>query len=121
MDKRKALSLIIVLACVFTTQAQNKKDLYLDINAPHHERILDLLSKLTIEEKYHCYVPLHLVFHGSKLISIIMETRLYMELYVLENSLYFPKLSDWQLCGTLNCCTKFQLQSRTRHAPDGMS
>ena len=48
MDKRKALSLIIVLACVFTTQAQNKKDLYLDINAPHHERILDLLSKLTI-------------------------------------------------------------------------
>lgn len=51
MDKRKALSLIIVLACVFTTQVQNKKDLYLDINAPHHERILDLLSKLTIEEK----------------------------------------------------------------------
>ena len=51
MNKRKALFLIIVLACVFTTQAQNKKDLYLDINAPRHERILDLLSKLTIEEK----------------------------------------------------------------------
>ena len=51
MDKRKVLFLIIVLACVFTTQAQNKKDLYLDINAPRHERIRDLLSKLTIEEK----------------------------------------------------------------------
>jgi beta-glucosidase len=121
MDKRKALSLIIVLACVFTTQAQNKKDLYLDINAPHHERILDLLSKLTIEEKISLLratspgiprLQIDKYYHGNEALHGVVRPGKFT---------VFPKLSDWQLCGTLNCCTKFQLQSRTRHAPDGMS
>lgn len=32
-------------------QAQNQTELFRDMNAPQHERILDLLSRLTVEEK----------------------------------------------------------------------
>ena len=51
MNKRRILFFVVSLVYVFTVQAQNGKDVYLDMNAPRHERILDLLSKLTIEEK----------------------------------------------------------------------
>ena len=51
MNKRRILFFVVSLVYVFTAQAQNGKDVYLDMNAPRHERILDLLSKLTIEEK----------------------------------------------------------------------
>ena len=51
MNKRRILFFIVGLVCIFTAQAQKGKDVYLDMNAPQHERILDLLSKLTIEEK----------------------------------------------------------------------
>ena len=48
----KCLSLFIVcfLSIAAISNAQ-QKDLYLDNTAPEHERIIDLLSKLTIEEK----------------------------------------------------------------------
>ena len=51
MNKRRILFFVVSLVYVFTAQAQNGKDVYLDMNASRHERILDLLSKLTIEEK----------------------------------------------------------------------
>lgn len=48
---RRILFLVISLIGVFSVRAQNSKEVYLDVNAPRHERILDLLSKLTVEEK----------------------------------------------------------------------
>lgn len=48
---RRILFLVIGLVVVFAVRAQNSKDIYLNVNAPQHERILDLLSKLTVEEK----------------------------------------------------------------------
>jgi len=39
------------LSLPFTVQAQNGNELFRDMNAPRHERILDLLSRLTVEEK----------------------------------------------------------------------
>lgn len=50
MNKR-ILFFVLTLICVISTQAQKSKDVYLDMNASQHERILDLLSKLTVEEK----------------------------------------------------------------------
>ena len=44
---------ILVFAVLLQTaslQAQ-KKELFRDESAPHHERIMDLLSRLTVEEK----------------------------------------------------------------------
>ena len=55
MNKRRILFFIVGLVCIFTAQAQKGKDVYLDMNAPQHERILDLLSKLTIA----CYFTGH--------------------------------------------------------------
>ena len=40
-----------LLALPLTGQAQNGGELFRDMNAPQHERLLDLLSRLTIEEK----------------------------------------------------------------------
>lgn len=48
---RRILFLVISLIGIFSVRAQNSKEVYLDVNAPRHERILDLLSKLTVEEK----------------------------------------------------------------------
>jgi beta-glucosidase len=42
---------ITCFLCIATTSNAQPKDLYLDHTAPEQERILDLLSKLTIEEK----------------------------------------------------------------------
>lgn len=40
MNKRRILFFIVGLVCIFTAQAQKGKDVYLDMNAPQHERIL---------------------------------------------------------------------------------
>lgn len=52
------MKLLKLLSCSFTlcalpliVQAQNRNELFRDMNAPQHERILDLLSRLTVEEK----------------------------------------------------------------------
>jgi len=52
------MKLLKLLSCSFTlfalsliVQAQNGNELFRDMNAPQHERILDLLSRLTVEEK----------------------------------------------------------------------
>lgn len=49
MKKNLFLLLFCLLACL-QSEAQ-QKELYKDMNAPQHERIKDLLSRLTIEEK----------------------------------------------------------------------
>ena len=48
---RRLLLIVVSVICVFSTQAQNNRDIYLNMDASQHERILDLLSKLTVEEK----------------------------------------------------------------------
>ena len=40
-----------LMALPLLAQAQNGNELFRDMNAPQHERILDLLSRLTVEEK----------------------------------------------------------------------
>lgn len=50
MILRKARILVLLYCFVFTAFAQ-QKDLFRDESAPMHDRITDLLSKLTIEEK----------------------------------------------------------------------
>lgn len=49
--KHKTKSLFIVLALVFSGTLFAQKEVYKDMDAPQHERIMDLLSRLTIEEK----------------------------------------------------------------------
>lgn len=44
-----------LLALPLAGQAQNGGELFRDMNAPQHERLLDLLSRLTIEEKFLCW------------------------------------------------------------------
>ncbi len=49
---RKRISLFIAfLFFIISSQAQQKKEVYKDMNAPQHERIMDLLSRLSLEEK----------------------------------------------------------------------
>ena len=60
---RRLLLIVVSVICVFSTQAQNNRDIYLNMDASQHERILDLLSKL-LKKKFHYYVPLHRVFPG---------------------------------------------------------
>lgn len=48
--KRITLSILFSISLLFNINAQ-KTDLYLDENAPVHDRVMDLLSKLTVEEK----------------------------------------------------------------------
>ena len=43
--------LIPLLVFSLSGQAQNKTELFRDMTAPQHERILDLLNRLTVEEK----------------------------------------------------------------------
>ena len=53
----KTIRIFVRYALVFTLLLQTaslqaqKKELFRDENAPHHERIMDLLSRLTVEEK----------------------------------------------------------------------
>ena len=49
--KHKTKSLFVVLALVFSGTLFAQKEVYKDMDAPQHERIMDLLSRLTIEEK----------------------------------------------------------------------
>ncbi len=48
---RKALS-GVGLFMALTLHAQNEQPLYKDMNAPIHDRVMDLLSRMTVEEKY---------------------------------------------------------------------
>ena len=47
---RKALS-GVGLFMALTLHAQNEQPLYKDMNAPIHDRVMDLLSRMTVEEK----------------------------------------------------------------------
>lgn len=49
--KHKTKSLFVVLALVFSGTLFAQKEVYKDMDAPQHEWIMDLLSRLTIEEK----------------------------------------------------------------------
>lgn len=48
---KKISGLLICFLFVLSSANAQKKDIYLDESAPTHDRIMDLLSKLTIEEK----------------------------------------------------------------------
>jgi len=49
--KHKTKSLFVVLALVFSGTLFAQKEVYKDMDAPQHERIMDLLSRLTIDRK----------------------------------------------------------------------
>lgn len=51
MNKKRILILAISCVSFLFGFAQQTRDVYLDMNAPQHDRISDLLSKLTVEEK----------------------------------------------------------------------
>jgi len=43
--------LFVVMLITLSISAQHKGEIYKDMNAPRHERILDLLARMTVEEK----------------------------------------------------------------------
>lgn len=88
-------------SCLFTYA----QELYKNENAPVHERVADLLSRLTVEEKTVCCVLLRLVFLVWALINIIMEMRRSMELSIRGALPFFRKLLDWRRLG-IRCCSK---------------
>ena len=51
MVKKIVFIFVIGFLSSFCAIAQSNKNIYLDMSIPQHERILDLLSKLTVEEK----------------------------------------------------------------------
>ena len=102
---RRLLLIVVSVICVFSTQAQNNRDIYLNMDASQHERILDLLSKLTVEEKISL---LRATSPGIPRLNIIMGMRPFMEFCVRETLLYFRKPSDWLRCGIHNYCMKYQ-------------
>ena len=85
-----------LLALPLAGQAQNGGKLFRDMNAPQHERLLDLLSRLTIEEK------ISLLVNDAREIprlNIIMETKLCTVLSARVSLRYFLKLSGWRQLG----------------------
>ena len=52
---------------------------YLNEKLSFHERVIDLLYRLTVEEKIVCFVLPHLAFRGWISQNIIMEMKLCME------------------------------------------
>ncbi|TEB44818.1 beta-glucosidase BglX [Flavobacterium circumlabens] len=51
IHKRITLIIVLMLSTTSIALAQNKKTVYLDKNAPIEERVKDLLSRMTLEEK----------------------------------------------------------------------
>ena len=78
--------LLALIACAGVAQAQ---ELYKDEKAPMHERIMDLLSRLTVEEKSACCVPPLREFPVWIFLSITTVTRRFTEWFD-RDALPFP-------------------------------
>lgn len=78
--------LLALIACAGVAQAQ---ELYKDEKAPMHERIMDLLSRLTVEEKSACCVQPLRVFLVWIFPNITTVTKRFTEWFV-RDALLFP-------------------------------
>lgn len=94
--KKILLTVLSVMSCSFI----HAQELYKNENAPVHERVMDLISRLTVEEKISLLrATSPPVFPVWALINTIMGMKRYMELSVPDVLPYFHKPSDWQLPG----------------------
>lgn len=93
------------LSCSFV----HAQELYKNENAPVHERVMDLISRLTVEEKISLLratspgIPrlgIDKYYHGNEALHGVVRP---------DVSPYFHKPSDWQLPG-IRSCRKGSLQ-----------
>ena len=110
--------LLTVSACDVSAQ---QRELYKDGTAPVHDRVMDLLSRLTVEEKIRLLratspgiprlgIPKY--YHGNEACT---------GLYVRDASPCFRRPSDWLLHGIHGCSCKWQRLYRMRPARAGTS
>ena len=87
------------LSCSFV----HAQELYKNENAPVHERVMDLISRLTVEEKISLLratspgIPrlgIDKYYHGNEALHGVVRP---------DVSPYFHKPSDWQLPGIRSC------------------
>ena len=94
------IGLLVLIACAGVAQAQ---ELYKDEKAPMHERIMDLLSRLTVEEKISLLratspgisrLDIPKYYHGNEALHGVVD----------RDALPFSrKLSDWRQPGIRSC------------------
>lgn len=106
--------LFALIACAGVAQAQ---ELYKDEKAPMHERIMDLLSRLTVEEKSACCVQPLRVFLVWIFPNITTVTKRFTEWFVRDALPFSRRLSDWRQPGTRNCNCRWLRLFLMRHVP----
>ena len=110
--KKLILLLIFMQLGAAVSKAQ---DLYKNMNAPIHERVQDLLSKLTIEEK------VSLLRATSPGIERMGIDKYYMGNEARENLQFSRRQSDWLVCGIPNYIISLPASFRTKPVPAGMN
>ena len=105
MNKLKHIILACSLATALTAIAQgNGYELYRDMNAPMHERIMDLLKRMTVEEK------VSMMTHNAPAIPRLGIDKFYHGNEALQascgraSSPCSPTPSAWRQHGTPPCC-----------------
>lgn len=104
-------------SCLFTYA----QELYKNENAPVHERVADLLSRLTVEEKISLLRATSPGIPRLGIDNIIMEMRRSMELSVRGALPFFRKLLDWRRLGIRCCSKKWLLSFLMKRVPVGMN
>ena len=120
-----SISLILLISLfltisIFQTKAQTLP-IYKDENTPQHERIIDLLSKLTPEEKISLLIAsspgiprldIEKYYHGNEALHGIVRP---------GNFTVFHRLLHSQACGIQPSIIRLPPSSQMRRVPDGMN